>query len=119
MVGILDRLAGTNDVPETIAVDNWPEVISWALAAQAYRSGVRIEFSRPGKPTDNASIEWLNGHFRAECLTQHWLSSPEEARTTVEAWRIEYDTERPHRALGQQTPAAFRAGQEASKNGGS
>ena len=119
VVEVLERLTGTYGVPEAIAVDNGPEFISRALDAWAYRSGVRIEFSRPGRPTDNAYIESFNGHFREECLAQHWFWSLEEARTIIEAWRIEYNTERPHRALGQQTPAAFRAGQETSKNGGS
>jgi putative transposase len=90
-------------------VDNGPEFISKAIDAWAYRRGVRLEFSRPGKPTDNPFIESFNGHFRQECLAQHWFWSLEGARTAIEAWRIEYNTERPHRSLGQQTPAAFCA----------
>ena len=95
--------------PERIAIDNGPEFISKALDAWAYRNGVQLEFSRPGKPTDNAFAESFNGRFRDECLNQHWFASLEEVRQTVEAWRIEYNTERPHRALGQQTPAAWEA----------
>ena len=109
VVAVLDRLRRTVGAPERIAIDNGPEFISKALDAWAYRNGVQLECSRPGKPTDNAFAESLNGHFRAECLDQHWFASLEEARATIEAWRVEYNTERPHRALRQQTPAASTA----------
>lgn len=106
VVAVLDRLKA-GGLPERLAVDNGPEFISKALDAWAYRNGITREFSRPGKPTDNAFVESFNGHFREECLDQHWFVSLEEARQVVEAWRIEYNTERPHRALGQRTPAAI------------
>ena len=109
VVAVLERLRRTVGVPDRIAIDNGPEFVSKALDAWAYGNGVQLEFSRPGKPTDNAYVESFNGHFRAECLDQHWFASLEEARQTIEAWRVEYNTERPHRALGQQTPAAVEA----------
>jgi putative transposase len=109
VVTLLDRLRSTVGVPQRLAVDNGPEFISQALDAWAYQNGVQLEFSRPGKPTDNAFAESFNGRFRDECLNQHWFASVEEVRQTVEAWRIDYNTERPHRALGQQTPAAWAA----------
>ena len=79
---------------------------------EVFPNEVQLEFSRPGKPTDNAFAESFNGRFRDECLDQHWFASLEEARQIIEAWRIEYNTERPHRALGQQAPAAWAASQE-------
>jgi putative transposase len=109
VVAVLERLKGTIGRPERIAIDNGPEFISKALDAWAYQNGVQLEFSRPGKPTDNAFVESFNGRFRDECLNQHWFTSLEEVRQTVEAWRRDYNTERPHRALGQQTPAAWEA----------
>ena len=109
MVSVLERLKRTTGTPARIGIDNGPEFISKALDAWAYRNGVQLEFSRPGTPTDNAFAESFHGRFRDECLNQHWFASLEEARQTVEAWRIEYNTERPHRALGQQTPAAWEA----------
>jgi putative transposase len=109
VVAVLERLKGTIGRPERIAIDNGPEFISKALDAWAYQNGVQLEFSRPGKPTDNAFVESFNGRVRDECLNQHWFASLEEVRTIVEGWRIEYNTERPHRALGQQTPAAWEA----------
>jgi putative transposase len=109
VVGLLDQIRSTVGVSQRIAIDNGPEFISKALDAWAYQNGVQLEFSRPGKPTDNAFAESFNGRFRDECLNQHWFASLEEARQTVEAWRIEYNTVRSHRALGQQTPAAWVA----------
>jgi putative transposase len=111
VVAVLERLKRTMGTPERIAIDNGPEFISKALDAWAYQNGVQLEFSRPGKPTDNAFAESFNGHFRAECLDCHWFVSLEEARHTIEAWRIDYNTERPHRALRQQTPAAWMTAQ--------
>jgi putative transposase len=109
VVAILEGLRSSCGVPERIAIDNGPEFVSKALDAWAYRHGVQLEFSRPGKPTDNAVAESFNGRFRDECLDRHRFATLEEARQTIEAWRIEYNTERPHRALGQQTPAAWAA----------
>jgi putative transposase len=109
VVAVLERLRQTVGVPQRIAIDNGPEFISKALDAWAYRHQVQLEFSRPGKPTDNAYVESFNGHFRAECLDQHWFTSLEEARAVIEQWRVEYNQERPHRSLRQQTPAAFLA----------
>ena len=107
VVAVLERLQRTTGTPERIAMDNGPEFISKALDAWAYRNGVQLEFSRPGKPMDNAFAESFNGHLRAECLDCHWFVELPEARHTIEAWRLDYNTERPHRALRQQTPAAW------------
>lgn len=73
----------------------------------AYQNGVRIDYSRPGKPTDNAHVESFNGTLRAECLDAHWFATLTEARQQIEAWRREYNESRPHRALGERTPSEF------------
>jgi integrase-like protein len=73
----------------------------------AYQNGVRMAFSRPGKPTDNAFVESFNGTFRAECLDAHWFMSLTETQQIVETWRREYNESRPHRALGEKTPHEF------------
>ena len=109
VVAVLERLKGTIGRPECIAIDNGPEFISKALDAWAYHNSVQLEFSRPGKPTDNAFAESFNGRFRDECLNRHGFVSLEEVQQTVEAWRLDYNMARPHRALGQQTPAAGTA----------
>jgi putative transposase len=65
---------------------------------------VTLDFSRPGKPTDNAFIESFNGKFRAECLNTHWFMSFDDARRKCEAWRRDYNEERPHSAIGNKAP---------------
>ena len=74
-----------------------------------FEHGVQIEFTRPGKPTDNGHIESFNGKFRDECLNQNVFLSLHDARRTVEAWRQDYNQRRPHSSLGWLTPEEFRA----------
>jgi putative transposase len=73
----------------------------------AHLNKVEIDFSRPGKPTDNAFIEAFNARLRAECLNASWFLSPADARARIEEWRQHYNEERPHSALGNLTPRAF------------
>ena len=73
----------------------------------AYLHGIELDFSRPGKPTDNAFAESFNGKFRTECLNVYWFLSLDDARSKCEAWRTEYNEERPHSAIGNQTPVAW------------
>jgi putative transposase len=70
----------------------------------AYQRGVTLDFSRPGKPTDNAFIEAFNGRFRAECLNAHWFLSLADAQEKLEDWRKYYNEERPHGAIGHKPP---------------
>ncbi len=83
------------------------EFTSKAFDQWAYTNGVEIDFTRPGKPTDNAFIESFNGRVRQECLNENWFLSIEDAQQKVEEWRQEYNNERPHSALGQMAPARF------------
>jgi putative transposase len=107
VVAILERLAVSRGLPRTIVVDNGPEFQSRRLDSWAHHRGVQLQFIRPGKPVENAFIESFNGRFRDECLNQHWFLSLPDARRTIEAWRISYNTARPHRALGALTPAQY------------
>lgn len=109
---VLDQVAQRIGLPQAIQVDNGPEFTSKALDEWAARNKVKLVFSRPGTPTDNPYIEAFNGRLRAEWLEQHWFASLEDARTTIEAWRVEYNTERPHTALNTQAPAVYRAAWE-------
>ena len=108
VVEVLEQAAKRNGKPQVIKCDNGPEFISRAVDEWAYRKGVKLDFSRPGKPTDNAYIESFNGRFRQECLDQHWFASIEEARAVIEEWRRDYNQQRPHSALGNETPGAYR-----------
>jgi putative transposase len=107
VVAVLERLAVTRGLPHTIVVDNGPEFQSRALDAWAHHRHVQLQFIHPGKPVENAFIESFNGKLRDECLNQHWFLSLADARRTIEAWRLSYNTARPHRALGTLTPSQF------------
>lgn len=94
-------------LPNRIQVDNGSEFISKALDKWAYEHGVQLDFSRPGKPTDNPFIESFNGSFRDECLNVHWFLSLEDAQEKIENWRIEYNEDRTHSSLGNVTPREY------------
>jgi transposase InsO family protein len=66
-----------------------------------------LDFSRPGKPTDNAFIKAFNGRFRAECLNAHWFRTLADAREKLEDWRKYYNEDRPHGAIGNKTPVCL------------
>lgn len=66
-------------------------------------------FTRPAKPVDNCYVESFHDKFRDECLSIHWFLDLADARRTVTAWQEDYNTVRPHRALGNRTPAAYAA----------
>lgn len=83
VVNVLMTLQATRGKPEYIRVDNGPEFVSRSLDLWAYQEGVRLQFSRPGKPTDNAYIESFNGSFREECLQTNWFLSLEDARDKI------------------------------------
>lgn len=107
VVRVLDRLAEIIGLPEILVMDNGPEFSGRALDIWAYARGVQLRFIRPGKPIENAFVESFNGKFRDECLNEHWFASIVEARTLIEAWRVDYNTVRPHSALAGQTPQQF------------
>ena len=104
---ILSRIAARRGYPKTIRVDNGPEFTSRALDQWAYLNKVELDFSRPGKPTDNAFIESFNGKLRTECLTQHWFTSVSDAKLKIEEWRRDYNEARPHESLGYLAPSEF------------
>ena len=107
VVRVLDRLADTKGLPESIRVDNGPEFISKVLDEWAHRNGVKLDFIRPGKPTENPYAESFHGRFRDECLNENYFLDLQETKDVIESWRIEYNTFRPHRSLDYQTPEEF------------
>ncbi|HEX2443828.1 MAG TPA: IS3 family transposase [Vicinamibacterales bacterium] len=107
VVRVLDRLADTVGLPEILVMDNGPEFSGRALDTWASARGVQLRFIRPGKPIENAFVESFNGKFRDECLNEHWFASVADARALIEAWRVDYNTVRPHSALHGATPEQF------------
>jgi putative transposase len=104
---VLDRLHAAIGLPQCIVVDNGPEFAGRTLDAWAYARGVMLRFIRPGKPIENAYVESFNGKFRDECLNEHWFVSVADAQATIETWRVDYNTVRPHSSLDGATPEQF------------
>jgi len=104
VVMTLERICSEVGYPKTIRVDQGSEFVSRDLDLWAYSNDVTLDFSRPGKPTDNAFIEAFNSKFRSECLNSHWFMSLDDARRKMEEWRRYYNEERPHSSIGQKTP---------------
>ena len=104
---VLERLRATHGLPQSIVLDNGPEFAGRTLEAWAYAAKVTLCFIRPGKPIENAYVESFNGKFRDECLNEHWFVSLADAQAQIEAWRVDYNTVRPHSALADQTPHEF------------
>lgn len=116
VVSILDSIATIRGTPKKLRCDNGPEFISKVLDKWAYKRGIMLDFSRRGKPTDNAFVESFNGRFRDECLNAHHFESLEDAREKLFAWKHEYNERRVHSALNYQTPAAFAAAMRLSQD---
>lgn len=104
---LLDRVLGEAAGPRSITVDHGTEFQSRALEDWAYRRGIQLDFIRPGKPVENAFIESFNGRLRDECLNVHQFASLAEAQAVLDAWRLDYNTRRPHSSLGHLTPSEF------------
>jgi len=104
---ILDQLAKTRGLPKAIRTDNGKEFCSRAMLTWAHARGVQLFIIELGKPNQNAYIESFNGRFRDECLNEHWLTSMRHAQVIIEAWRREYNEERPKKSLGGMTPVAY------------
>ena len=107
VVRVREGVVDEHGRPKAIRVDNGPEFISKDLDMWAYWNKVKLDFSRPGKPTDNAFIESFNARFRMECLNEHWFLTLEDAAEKIESWRRDYNEHRPHSSLGNVAPAEF------------
>ena len=110
VVASLNRLVMQRCAPRYLFADNGSEFSGRLLDLWAYHHQVQIDFSRPGKPTDNSFVETFNGSLRDECLNVHWFETMEDAQASIEAWRRDYNESRPHMALKDRTPAEFARG---------
>ncbi|WP_427926459.1 IS3 family transposase [Xanthomonas campestris] len=109
VVAVMERLRHQRALPQRIQTDNGSEFISTVMDRWAYDNGVTMDYSRPGKPTDNPFIESFNGSFRDECLNTHWFLSLGDARQKIENWRVDYNHFRTHSSIGDVPPAEFAA----------
>lgn len=109
MTQVLDRLFETRGKVAGLVMDNGPEMSGTAMDGWAYRHGVQLDFIQAGKPMQNGFIESFNGRLREECLNDNQFQTLVEAQTIIEAWRRDYNDERPHGSLKGMTPSAFAA----------
>ena len=103
----LNQLFEQRAKPSKIVCDNGTEFTSKAMFFWSQESAVKLGFIQPGKPTQNAFVESLNGKFRNECLNRHWFRTLEEARWEIDQWREHYNNIRPHSSLGYMPPVEF------------
>lgn len=104
---VLSRLLSQGRKPQRLVSDNGPEFTGKAMSCWAYENEIDHEFIEPGRPVQNAYVESFNGSCRNECLNEHWFLTLEDARRKAETWRLDYNIERPHSALGGKTPSEF------------
>jgi putative transposase len=107
IIDALEQARRQYGLPMTIRVDQGSQFTSKELDLSAYANGVTLDFSRPGKPTDNAYAESFNATVRLECLGRHWFLDLDDAREKIEEWRIEYNEVRPHSAINDRTPSSL------------
>jgi len=107
MTRVLDAVAALRGYPKTIVLDNGPEMVSLAMLRWAADRGVRLHHIAPGKPIQNAFCESFNGRLRDECLNEYDFVSLAHVHEVLGEWRQRYNRERPHKALGWQTPEEF------------
>ena len=107
VTAFLDQQSLLHGYPRSIRVDHGPEFTGKHFQQWAVQRKIDVQYTRPGKPTDNAYIESFNGKLRDECLNEHWFLNLRHAQALIEKWRIEYNAERPHSSLGGKTPYEF------------
>jgi putative transposase len=109
LIEVLAELVAVRGAPERLRMDNGPELIAWALRDWCRLTGTRTTYIEPGAPWENPYVESFNGRVRDELLNLEEFTSLTLAQVVVEAWRIEYNTYRPHSALDGRTPAEYAA----------
>jgi putative transposase len=107
VIDALERARRQYGLPKVMRVDQGSQFTSKELDLWAYTNHITLDFSRPGKPTDNAYVESFNATVRLECLGRFWFLDLDDAREKVEEWRIEYNEVRPHSAIGDRTPLSL------------
>jgi putative transposase len=112
----LDRIVETRGCPRMIVSDNGTEFTSNAILTWQQERDIEWHYIAPGKPMQNGFVESFNGRLRDECLNEHLFTNLNEARQIIEAWRIDYNTNRPHTSLNGLTPTEFAARPKQGQN---
>ena len=106
---VLERVIEQRGAPQAIRCDNGPEFTSRHFLSWCEERKIQLVFIAPGRPMQNGHIESFNGRFRDECLNASWFTTLADAKRKIEAWREDYNTARPHSALGYLSPDEFAA----------
>ena len=114
---VLEWVMGQRGAPETVRCDNGPEFTSRHFLAWCEQRRIGLVHIQPGRPMQNGHVESFNGRLRDECLNAHWFATLADARTKIEAWRQDYNDERPHSSLDYRTPREFAAILESKEQG--
>jgi putative transposase len=107
VIRVLEGLAANRGLPEEIRVDNGPEFVCRAVRSWCEKRQILLRYIEPGRPMQNGHAESFNGRFRDECLNANWFVTLGDARRVIEAWRLDYNRERPHSSLNYRTPIEF------------
>jgi putative transposase len=107
VVDAMNDIALSRELPYAITVDHGTEFTSKALDEWCYLRGVKLDFIRPGKPTENGFIESFNGRLRDECLNVNEFATLEHVREVLGSWQHDYNHHRPHGSLGRLTPSEY------------
>jgi putative transposase len=107
VIDAMNQIALSRPLPIAITVDHGTEFTSKVLDEWCYLRGVKLDFIRPGKPTEDGFIESFNGRLRDECLNVNEFATLDQVRQVLEAWQHDYNHHRPHGSLGQLTPIEF------------
>lgn len=115
VIRVLDRIAAYRGYPKRLRQDNGPEFISHVLELWAEQHGIKLDFIKPGTPTQNAFIERFNRTYRNEVLDCYLFKSLTQVREITDSWIDEYNYERPHESLNDLPPKIYeRLNQECS-----
>ncbi len=106
---MLDRIVAWRGYPQQLRMENGPEFISNTLAEWAENHSIKLEFIKPGKPTQSSYVERFNRTYRDEILNMYVFNTLNEVREITENWIREYNEERPHDSLNDLTPWEYLA----------
>ena len=107
VIGIMDQIVARRGKPRIIRVDNGPECCTRVFVEWCEKNNIRIQYTQPGKPMQNAFIERLNRLFREDILDAYLFEDLEDLRLLADEWMDDYNRNHPHSSLGGLSPLAY------------
>ena len=110
-VAALQQALSAHGVPEQILTDNGkvftarfgPGPGPVMFDRICVENGIRHLLTAPYSPTTTGKVERLHKTMRAEFFTEHEreFARLAELQAALDAWVVDYNTERPHQSLGR------------------